>query len=376
MARSVPVWLTLVAALIWTSAPTQAQQVAGGTTVRVERGETREGDLYATGALVEIAGHLNGDLIAGAQTVRIIGPVDGDLFAGGRSVDIRGPVGDSTRIVGDLLTVDAPIDGDLVAAGNQIQVLEGARVTGDVLAAGAFVRIDGTVDGDVRLAGGEIVITGAVRNNATLRADRIDLAPGASIGGDLDYQSRTPLSPEAAARVMGTVTYEEQVEDDSSGITAGGVLFWGWQTAAALFAGLLAVALFRGAMQHLVSAIAGETTVGALLGFVAFLIVPAASVVTMVTVVGLPIGVSALFLFLVTLYLAKLPVAVWTGEQLLALAGRSGASPYVTMAVGVVALYVLFAIPYLGWLFWLAATWLGLGAIVLSGRGYLRAREA
>ena len=376
MARTVSVWLILIVALLWTSASTRAQQVAGGTTVRVESGETREGDLYAMGELVEIAGHLNGDLIAGAQRIRTTGPVDGDLFAGARSVEIRGPVGDSTRIVGDQLTVDARIDGDLLAAGNQIQVLEGARVTGDVMAGGAFIRIDGTVDGDVRLAGGEIVITGTVRNNATLRADRIDLAPGASIGGDLDYQARTPLSPEAAARVMGTVTYEEQVEDDSSGITAGGVLFWGWQTAAALLAGLLAVALFRGAMQHLVSAIAGETTVGALLGFVAFLIVPAASVVTMVTVVGLPIGVSAFFLFLVALYLAKLPVAVWIGEQLLALAGRSGASPYAAMAVGVVAIYALFAIPYLGWLFWLAATWLGLGAIVLSGRGYLRAREA
>ena len=376
MLRTVSVWLTLVVALVWTPASTRAQQVDGGTTVRVQRGETREGDLYAFGGLVEIAGHVRGDLIAGAQTVRTIGPIDGDLFAGARSVDIRGPVGDSTRIVGDQLTVDARIDGDLLAAGNQIQVLEGARVTGDVMAGGAFIRIDGTVDGDVTLAGGEIVITGVVRNNATLRADRIDLAPGASIGGDLNYRSRTPLSPEAAARVMGTVTYEEQVDDEPSGITTGSILFWGWQTAAALLAGLLAVALFRGTVQQLVSAIAGETTVGALLGFAAFLIVPAASVVAMATVVGVPIGVSAVFLFLVALYLAKLPIAVWTGEQLLALAGRSGASPYVAMAVGVVALYVLFAIPYLGWLCWLAATWLGLGAIVLSGRGYLRARVA
>ncbi len=43
------------------------------------------------------------------------------------------------------------------------------------------------------------------------------------------------------------------------------------------------------------------------------------------------------------------------------------------MAAGVVVLYLLFAIPGLGGLFWLAATWLGLGAMVLSGRRYLSA---
>ena len=45
------------------------------------------------------------------------------------------------------------------------------------------------------------------------------------------------------------------------------------------------------------------------------------------------------------------------------------------MGLGIVVLYLLFAIPYLGWLIWLGATWLGLGAMVLSGRAYLAARE-
>ena len=72
---------------------------------------------------------------------------------------------------------------------------------------------------------------------------------------------------------------------------------------------------------------------------------------------------------------AKLPVAAWAGGRLLALAGRPVASPYAAMALGIVALYLLFAIPYLGRLVWLVATWLGLGAMVLSGREYLQARR-
>ena len=96
----------------------------------------------------------------------------------------------------------------------------------------------------------------------------------------------------------------------------------------------------------------------------------------MVTLVGLPIGIATALLFGLALYAAKLPIAVWIGDRLLGLAGRPGASPYAAMALGVLLLYLLFAIPYVGWLFWLAATWLGLGAMVVSGRRYLNLRAS
>ena len=79
-----------------------------------------------------------------------------------------------------------------------------------------------------------------------------------------------------------------------------------------------------------------------------------------------------MLLFGVALYVAKLPIAVWAGGRLLALAGRPDASSYAAMAVGILVLYLLFAIPWIGWLMWLAAAWLGFGAMVLAGRRYLQ----
>ena len=274
-------------------------------------------------------------------------------------------------------SADALIDGDLVAAGNRCHLFENARVTGGVTAACATLDILGAVGRDLRGAAGEVMIDGHVRGNAQIRADRLVLGPQARIDGDLDYKSRTPLSPEEAARVGGTVLFDEVVDDDaSSGGRTGVLLFWLWQTAAALLAGILMVAFFRGLVSHLGAVLADNTTVGALLGFAAFLVVPAGSVVAMVTIIGLPVGIAVVLLFVVALYAAKLPVAAWVGGRLLALAGRPAASPYAGMALGIVALYLLIAIPYLGRLVWLVATWLGLGAIVLSGRPYLQTRRS
>ena len=90
----------------------------------------------------------------------------------------------------------------------------------------------------------------------------------------------------------------------------------------------------------------------------------------------MPVGVAAALLFGLALYAAKLPIAVWIGDRLLGLAGRPGASPYAAMATGILLLYLLFAIPFVGWLFWLAATWLGLGVMVVPGRRYLDSRAS
>ncbi len=351
-----------------------AQETEAGAVVTVPSGEVREGDLYAAGEAIRVHGQLAGDLVAAGQRVLVDGQVDGDVFAAGRTVDLRGPIGDSTRIVGEQVTVNATIDGDLIAGANRLRLLESTVIRGGVVAAASTLEIEGTVEANLRAAAGEIVLRGTVLGDANVIADRLDLAPGARIDGDLDYRTRIPLTPEAAARVGGTVRYEEPAdEDDSDDSVAGSVLFWSWQTGAALLAGMLAVALSRRLVRELVSAIAGETTLGALLGFGAFLIVPVAAAVVMMTVVGLPIGIIAVLLFGVALYVAKLPVAVWAGGRLLALAGRPEASPYAAMAVGILLLYLLFEIPWLGGLLWLAATWLGLGAMVLSGRRYLTA---
>lgn len=377
MTRTLPIWLTFVVAIAAGHVPAAAQQFSAGQSVRIAVDETHRGDIYATGELIEVAGRLDGDLVAAGQRIQTTGAIDGDLFAAGRTIDIRGPVSDSARLAGEQVTVDAMIDGDLVAAGNRCHLFEDANITGGVTAACATLEILGTVGRDLRGGAGELTIGGHVRGNVRVETDRLVLGPRARIDGDLVYESRTPLSPEEVARVGGTVRFDEVVDDDgSSGATTGGLLFWVWQTGAALLAGLLMVALFRGFVPHLGGMLAGNTTVGALLGFAAFLMVPAGAVVAIVTIVGIPVGIAALLLFVVALYAAKLPVAAWAGQRLLALAGRPGASPYATMALGIVALYLLFAIPFLGRLVWLVATWLGLGAIVLSGREYLQTRRS
>ena len=184
-------------ALVFVGAPAslEAQSLRAGGAVTIPNGQVREGDLYAAVEALQVIGRLTGDLVVAANRVVVEGQVDGDLFAAAGTVDLRGPIGDSTRVVGQMLTVDTTVDGDLLAGVNELVVTENARIAGGLVAAGSRVEIEGTVEDDIRVAAGVIVIRGTVHGDAYLIADRLDLAPGARITGDLEYQARTPPEP-------------------------------------------------------------------------------------------------------------------------------------------------------------------------------------
>ena len=379
MPRNALVLLTLGVILAGIQTPTGAQEAWPGVGFRVASGEIQEGDAYAFGEQVEIDGRLAGDLFGFGRRVRVDGQVDGDLFAAAQIVDIGGTIGDSARVAAERLTMDGTIDGDLLVAAEETHLERNARITRNVRATGSRVQINGTVDGDLTVLAGEVIFGGTVRGNATLRGDRVSLDPGACIEGNLTYESRVPLSQEELARVAGTARErerhdEDDEEEDAEGITMGSVIFWAWQVSAALLMGTLMIALLRGVLLLVASAIPQKATIGTLLGFAAFLIIPIASVVSMVTLIGLPVGLATFLLYWVILYVAKIPVAVWAGGRLLTWAGRPDASPYLALLIGVVLLYLLFQTPYVGWLIWFVATWLGLGTMVLTGFGYLQTR--
>jgi hypothetical protein len=233
-----------------------------------------------------------------------------------------------------------------------------------------MATVNGTVDGSVKITGGEIGIGGTLGKDVHVEADALTLGPQARILGDLTHSSRE-FEQEDGAQVAGEIIYKERPreEDDDDGISVFCIVWWSWGTLSAMLVGLLSVALFRRMVPAITRTIGSETMMGTLVGFGAFLVVPAASLLALLFP---PLGLTGLAVFLVALYLAKMPVAVWIGSKLLSPFGGGAPSPYLAIVLGVLILRLLFLIPYLGWLVWLVAIWLGLGAMILATRSHLQ----
>jgi len=279
---------------------------------------------------------------------------------------------DTVRVFAKSAIIDGVIEGDLLIFAAILEISENARITGNVLAYSGSMTMDGTIDGKLQSTAGEIHLNGTVAGNTDVEVDTIKLGPEARIQGDLIYSSRRLLEMADGATIDGETIFNEKVdEEEDEGWSKFGIFWWLWTTTSAVVVGLVLVAIFSRLLPTMAATITKDPLIGLLVGFGAFLVVPAASFVALVF---LPLGITGLLLYLIALYLAKIPVATWLGDRLLSLSGRKP-SPYLSVVVGVVLLQLLFLVPYLGTLAWLVTFWLGLGAMILATRNRLHPQQ-
>ncbi|MDX1388057.1 MAG: polymer-forming cytoskeletal protein [Acidobacteriota bacterium] len=387
------VWL--VATLL--ASPASAFDCIGAEAHLLPEGETHVGDLYVAAQTVSILGTLEGDLIAGGDTVDVFGTVTGDLIAGGNFVTVSGTVHDAARLGGQKITVTGTIDGDLILFGQIVSLSHGAKVTGDVLAFGSQVRIDGDVDGDLitngalvwiggSIAGdvsgtaGQISLSGSLARNAKFKCDALKVAESTSIGGNLEYTAREEVENlEEMSVVAGTIDYqktEKKTRTKKSKYTA----WWFFRKfvafVAALLTGFVLIRLFPRQVSAIQGAV-GEPLQSFGVGFVIAIVLPVGALIVCVAIVTIPMAIITFLLYLIGLYLAKYPVALWLGRRLLGLLGTSSPSPYLALTVGLLPLVVLFHLPFLlGWLIWFVSIFVGMGAIFLGLQARARGKNA
>ena len=376
--RTATVFLVVILAV--SALPTWGRAKEGGPTPLklasfvVPQGETRKGDAYVCTNTVTIAGTLDGDLAAGASVVEVTGTVTGDIYAAGNMVTLQGKVGDSVRVWGNNLLVAGTIDGDLIAFCATATLAPGAHVTGDVLFYGGQLTVQGTVDGKLKAKGGEVTLGGKIGGDANVTCDAIAVADSARIGGDLHYTSRNQLELEGKGIVAGDTDYKERKKEEKGkpALSWGTVFKKVFSALAAFVVGLVLLRVFRGPARAVVATLDSDLLRSGGVGFISGIVAPVAAVILCVLIITIPLAVILLLLFVVTVYVAKLPVAVWLGRKILQKLGRIDPSPYGSLLLGVLLLYVLFTVPCAGKILWFVCVFLGIGAMILGTREHRR----
>lgn len=411
--------LVLLAALVLAPAAL-AFDGRSGERIVIGPNETINDDLYLSAREVIVEGTINGDLMAAGETVLITGKVSGDLWAAGSSVTVDGQVGDDLFAAAAAVTLgpNASIADDAFGgaasveskSGSQVggmfligasQALLSGSVTEDLLSGTNRLRLEGTIGGDAKVAVGD-------KNSAFSPASMnfgangpampsvpagLTFGPEAAVTGSLEY-----TSPEAYS-VPGSVStqvqhqlppVDEQVSQEISrqdGVTSS-LLDNVRRMIALLVVGLLVARLApywitgpasRLQARPLPSMGAGLLSLAAfpaLLGVTLALIIAVAVLFGALTLGGLlgstlAVGLSGLSLaaviFFVALgYLPQAIVAYLGGRWILQrMRPASADSLYASLAVGLVVLSLLIAIPFLGGLVQFLAVLGGLGAIAL-----------
>ena len=387
--RAFLVVATLALALALTAMPVLAFDMRASDTVTVSSGEKVDEDLYLAGRTLGINATVNADVFAAGQTVTIGGAVANGVTVAGQTVIINANVGHGVRVGGQTVNIGGAIGRDLLAAGNDLVISDTAVIAGDLAFGANTALIRGKVDGNVIGGAEKLVIEGQIGGDVNVQVGTLELTPGATIAGNLTYTGRTEATIPAGT-VKGTVAFTERVDDETKAEVSKGLgalaplaLFAGltWKVIAYLMAfitGMVLILLARKRMAGSASAIRTDTGPVAGWGALALLATPVAAVVLCVTVVGLPLGIIALVLWGVLLYLCQLPIGLLLGHLILGRNKPLESKGFMigSLALGLLILSLLRAIPVIGFFISFATALFGFGAFVVNERRLMRAHRA
>jgi hypothetical protein len=355
----------VAAAVLVLPAVAFAAEFRMGDQASVRADERVSNDVYLAGSTVTSAGSVAGDVVAGGGTVVISGAVGADVLAAGGNLTILSSVGDDVRVAGGNVVIEGGVGGDIIAGGGQITI-GGPGARGDIVIGGGNVRIDAPVGGNVKIAGGMVYLNAPVAGSVTIEAGTVTLGSNAVIAGDLAYKADKELVKEEGAVVKGKIQFTQR---NRSQIPAAALaaLFSIWVLGK--FVVLLVCALFVGLVfkrysKELVAKVTKRPWLELGRGFLVLVALPAASVLLMASIIGLPFGLLGVLSFIAALLFAWIVAPIIVGSVLYRyFSKREWEVSWKTIVLGVLVYSVVGLVPILGGLLQLAAILLALGAI-------------
>jgi len=229
------------------------------------------------------------------------------------------------------------------------------ETVGDVFVVDGDVTIRGTVTGDLVVVAGDITIRGTVEGDVLAVSGLATLGRRGRIGGDLVYGDETPvLTP--GSQVAGDV---DKFNIGNASVFAA-IGFWIALTISMLLLGLVLLLIAPRAGVAVVRTGRDKAGVSALVGLLAFFLLPVIAIGLSVSLIGLPLGILLLLLLLPLYVIGYLTTALVVGSRIVKKGG------ILAFIAGVVILQLLVLIPIVGGLIGLLATLFGLGVLLVA----------
>lgn len=276
-------------------------------------------DLITVKRVVDVGANVNGDAILGGADVNFSGNATGDILAAGENVRVKGNSGADVRIVGGNVTLDGNVGKNVTIAGGSVLIDEDSVIDGNLYIVGGKVELRGTVKGNTTVYGSATSFSGKVEGNADIRSNEIMMRDDAHVNGNLTYASGTEFSPKKET-VGGSITKAEMPnyggyapennKDDTSGA---GIKIW--QFLSLFIVGTVFFKLFRRQSKELIAPIGKEEVWNRIAsGIIFFLLNLVVIFVTFVTLIGVPLALMILFVYIILLIAASTLSPVLVGR--------------------------------------------------------------
>jgi cytoskeletal protein CcmA (bactofilin family) len=328
--------------------------------VVVAASETVNDTLIATGDSVHIDGTIEGDLILMCRQATIRGTVRGNVVSFSRNLDVEGKVEGSTYTFAQIANLRGEMTRNVFSFSQNLSMPSSSKVGGNLAAFAQEIDLQAHIGRDAATFSEAATVRGNVGRNLLMHGRRINVAAPAHIGGDLRARVESAKGFEVGDGVTIVGQRDVQVKPRPSRYATAG--FYYWLAIKFIGAWLVGMVLFWLTPVLVAGKIDSSAPVFGQLGrgFLIFVATPVAACIAIIFLIGLPLGLIALVLWLIAIYMAKIVVAAALGRVLLP--DRAGTGGFaLALAAGLAVVLIGSNLPYVGGLVWLLVALLGLG---------------
>jgi hypothetical protein len=248
---------------------------------------------------------------------------------------------------------------DQIVLSGTVDVARGQEV-GEVVVLHGSVSVEGVVHGDVVVLDGRISVTGQVSGAVVAISGPVFVGPDAQIGGDVIV--RDTLTVKEGATIGGQVRRGTAFTFRTPIRAVGRFASWLAVATSTLILGLLLILSVPRAADAVASVSSASPWVCLGWGAAVFVGIPVIAVLSVVSLLGLPLGL-ALLLSLLLLYFVGYAWSVWALGRLLWKPPRSRALAF---GFGWLIVSAVAAIPVVGGIVWVVGAVFGLGAMSVA----------
>lgn len=331
-------------------------------------------DVYMIGETVTVKGKVIGDLMAIGKTVSCGGAVAADLLSIGLQIEAAGNINDDLRAVGLYTDLRGNVGDDALLAGFKVNIAPDSRIGHTAIVAAGQAAVNGHIQGDLLVTGYSCILGGDIQGNVTASVAKLQLAPTTRIQGSLIYTSQDPVIIPPGAIIEGEIIHHKPASPaPGSAFAQEGSRKWAklismvtWD-AGLIIIGLGLLLLVPQTIHAPSRTMTSKPWLACMYGFLWLVGAPVTASVGIITIIGLPLSIAIVFLYLSSLYLSSLPVALWIGQKLF----HTQSKPCLSLVIGLLVISLLRSLPYVGFIIGTIVLTVGLGSLTLSLRNYL-----
>lgn len=348
----------------------------------VAKDQIIDSSLFAAGSSITIDGKVQGDLFCAGQSIIINGIVDGDVLCAAQSITINGNIGGSVRVAGNSIVINGRVARNVMAAGANLSITPEATIGWDLQFASAMTDVRGKVNRDVDGAGANTIIAGTVGRNVYLALDdnrqennnnnkpTLTVSKDAVVNGNLTYHAKNDASLEKGSTIKGSVEKKSLNWDNKKTETKKGVIGWLWYIVISIFAaiafGLVIASWLKKPVEEITNLMMAKPWASLGFGFIFLILTPIATIIIMITMIGLPLGLTLLGAWILLMYPAKILAAIMLGRKVtdrFHILKNYRGSLIASMIFGVIIAWLIFSIPIIGWFLGFIAMLWGMGGV-------------